>query len=114
VTGEVKPVCTGMAGTSYVLSVRNFDAPELSQLEEAFASFACYEHHRIMASVPPAKTDYWYETRADQARLTRNLRLALEYMNVPGEISVTAGNVIIVEKHVLAPPGVVTTPPGTH
>src|SRR6516165_4373290 len=96
-------VCSGMAGTPYVVSVRNFDPPELSRLEEAFASFACYEHHRIMAAVPP-KTDYWYETRADQARLTRNLRLALEYMNVPGEVSVTAGNVIIVEKIALAPP----------
>jgi hypothetical protein len=114
VTGEVRPVCGGMAGTPYVLSVRNFDAPELSRLEEAFTSFACYEHHRILTSVPPAKTDYWYETRADQARLTRNLRLVLEYMNAPGEVSVTAGNMIIVEKQVLAPHGVITTPPGTH
>jgi hypothetical protein len=114
VTGEAKPICREMAGTSYVLSVRNFDAPELNRLEEALASFACYEHHRILTSVPPAKTDYWYETTADQARLTRNLRLAIEYLNVPGEVSVTAGNVIIVEKHVLAPPGVITPPPGTH
>jgi hypothetical protein len=111
---EARPICDGMDGTPYVLSMRNFDPSELSRLEEAFVSFSCYEHHRILASVPPAKTDYWYETRADQARLTRNLRLALEYMNVPGEVSVTAGNVIIVEKHVLAPPGVITTPPGTH
>ena len=114
VTGEAKPVCSDMAGTPYVLSMRNFDAPELSRLEEAFTSFACYEHHRILASVPPAKTDYWYETRADQARLTRNLRLVLEYMNAPGTVSVTAGNTIIVEKLVAAPPGVVTIPPGTH
>jgi hypothetical protein len=111
---EAKPVCSEMAGTSYVVSVRNLDAPELSRLEEALTSFACYEHHRVLTSVPPAKTDYWYETRADQARLVRNLRLVLEYVNLPGEVSVTAGNVIIVEGHVLAPHGVITTPAGTH
>jgi hypothetical protein len=115
VTAEARPVCGGVAGTPYVLSMRNFDAPELNRLEEALVSFACYGHHRVLASVPPAKTDYWYETTADQARLTRNLRLVLEYMNVPGTVAVTAGNVIIVEKILLAPTGgVITTPPGTH
>ncbi len=114
VAAGAKPACSEAAGTSYVLSVRNFDPPELSRLEEALTSFACYEDHRVLTSVPPAKTDYWYETRADQARLTRNLRLVLEYVNVPGTVSVTAGNVIIVEKLPLAPPGVITIPPGTH
>lgn len=112
VHGEVKPVCDGMDGTPFVVRVRDFDGPELNRLEEAFTSFACYEHHRIVRS-QPGMTDYWYETRADQARLTRNLRFVLEYMNVPGTVSVTGGNVIVVEKHLLAPHGVVTVPPGT-
>jgi hypothetical protein len=37
----------------------------------------------------------------------------LEYMNLPGTVSVTAGNVIVVEKHLTAPHGVVPFPPGT-
>ncbi len=109
---EARPICDGMDGTPYVLRIRDFDGPELNRLEEAFTGFACYEHHRIVRS-QPGMTDYWYETRADQARLTRNLRFVLEYMNLPGTVSLTAGNVIIVEKHLLAPHGVVTIPPGT-
>jgi hypothetical protein len=106
-----RPICDGMDGTPYVLRIRDFDGTELNRLEEAFTGFACYEHHRVVRS-QPGMTDYWYETRADQARLTRNLRFVLEYMNLPGTVSVTAGNVIIVEKHLLAPHGVITVPPG--
>jgi hypothetical protein len=109
---EGRPICDGLDGTPYVLRIANFDGPELNRLEEAFTGFACYEHHRIVRS-QPGMTDYWYETRADQARLTRNLRFVLEYMNLPGTVSVTSGNMIIVEKHLLAPHGVVTVPPGT-
>jgi hypothetical protein len=108
---EARPVCDGMGGTPYVLRFRDFDGPELSKVEEAFTSFACYEHHRVVRSVP-FMTEYWYETRADQARLTRNLRFVMEYMNVPGDVSVS-GNTIIVEKHQTAPHGVITIPPGT-
>jgi hypothetical protein len=106
-----RPVCDGMDGTPYVLRFRDFDGSELNRVEEAFTSFACYEHHRVVRS-QPGMTDYWYETRADQARLTRNLRFVMEYMNLPGTVSVTGGNVIIVEKHLTAPHGVVTVPPG--
>ncbi len=108
---EGRPICDGMDGTPYVLRIRDFDGPELNRLEEAFTGFACYEHHRVVRS-QPGLTDYWYETRAGQARLTRNLRFVLEYMNLPGTVSVTADNVIIVEKHLTAPHGVITVPPG--
>lgn len=110
-TGASRPICNDMDGTPYVLRVRNFDGPELSRLEEAFTSFACYEHYRVLKQ-EPGVTDYWYETRADQARLLRNLRFVLEYMGLPGQISLTAGNIIVVEKHVTAPHGVVVVPPG--
>jgi hypothetical protein len=111
-TAEVRPLCDGMDGTPYVLRFRDFDGPELNRAEEAFTSFACYGHHRVMRS-QPGMTDYWYESRADQARLTRNLRFVLEYMNVPGTVSVTGSNTIVVEKLLTAPHGVVTVPPGT-
>jgi hypothetical protein len=101
-----RPACDGMDGTPYVLRIRDFTGSELNKLEEAFTSFDCYGHHRVMRS-QPGMTDYWYETRADQARLTRNLRFVLEYMNVPGTVSVTGDNVIIVEKLLTAPHGVI-------
>src|SRR5215470_7071606 len=52
--------CDGMDGTPYVLRIRDFDGTELNRLEEAFTSFACYQHHRVMVS-QPGMTDYWYE-----------------------------------------------------
>jgi hypothetical protein len=109
---EVQPTCAGMDGTPYVLRIRDFNAPELQRLEEAFTSFACYEHYKVMHQMP-SLTEYWYETRADQARLTRDLQFVLQYLNVPGTVSVTAGNVIVVEKHLTAPHGVDVVPPGT-
>jgi hypothetical protein len=108
---EARPVCEGMDGTPYVLRFRDFDAPELNKMEEAFATFACYGNHRVTRS-QPGLTEYWYETRADQARLTRNLRFVMEYMNLPGTVSVS-GNNIVVEKLLTAPHGVITVPPGT-
>jgi hypothetical protein len=106
-------ICDGMDGASYKLLIRDFNGPELNRLEEAFTSFACYQGHRVMRS-QPGITEYWYETRADQARLTRNLRFTLEYMNLPGNVSVTeGGSKIVVEKLLMAPHGVITVPPGT-
>jgi hypothetical protein len=106
------PVCDGMNGEEYVLRFRDFDGPELNRVEEAFVSFACYQHHRVLRS-QPGLTEYSYETRADQSRVTRGLRRTLEYMNLPGTVSFT-GNTVIVEKHLVAPPGVITLPPGVH
>jgi hypothetical protein len=108
----VPPTCAGMDGTPYVLRIREFNGPELQRLEEAFTSFACYEHYKIMKQMP-SLTEYWYETRADQARLARDLQFVLQYLNLPGTVTVTAGNVIVVEKHLTAPHGVEVVPPGT-
>lgn len=107
-----RPACNGMDGTPFVLRIREFNGPELQRLEEAFTSFACYEHYKVLKQMP-SLTEYWYETRADQARLTRDLQFVLQYMNLPGTVSVTADNVIIVEKHLTAPSGVQVVPPGT-
>ncbi len=103
-------VCDGMNGEEYVVRVRDFSGQDLNRLEEAFTSFACYQGHRVLRS-QPGLTDYSYGSTADQARVTRNLRFALDYMGLPGTVSVTdGGHVIIVERHLLAPPGVL--PPG--
>jgi hypothetical protein len=104
-----------MDHTEYVLRIRDFDGQDLNRLEEAFTSFACYQYHRVLRS-QPGLTDYSYETTADQARVTRNLRKALEYMNLPGSVSVTASNTIIVERLLIVPQGggVNTLPPGVH
>jgi len=103
-TGHRGP-CNELDGTPYVLRIRDFNAPELQRLEEAFTSFACYQHYKVMKQVP-SLTEYWYESRADQARIVRDLQFVMQYMNVPGSVSVTSGNVIILEKHILPPHGV--------
>jgi hypothetical protein len=94
--------CTSMAGSPYVLRFRNFDSREINRLEEYMSAFRCYEHHRPIRS-DPAVTEYWYETRADQARLQRNLRIALEYLDVKGQVS-SSGNTILIEKILVVPP----------
>jgi hypothetical protein len=107
--GPGGPLCDGLE-TSYKLLVQNFSDNDLSRLEEAFTSFACYQHHRVMR-MQPGVAEYWYETRADQARLARNMRFLLEYMNIPGEVTVTeGGSKIVLEKILLAPHRVITAP----
>jgi hypothetical protein len=108
-------VCDNVSGADYVLRIKDFEGQDLNRLEEAFTSFKCYQHHRVLMS-QPGRTEYSYETTADQARLTRNLRIALDYMNLPGSVSVTdGGRTIIVERLLIAPPGggVIPLPPGT-
>jgi hypothetical protein len=101
-----------MNGEEYVVRVHGFSGQDLNRLEEAFTTFACYQHHRVLRS-QPGLTDYSYESTADQARVTRNLRFAMDYMNLPGTVSVTdGGHTIIVERLLIAPPGVL--PPGFH
>jgi hypothetical protein len=107
-----RPVCDGFSGEDYVLRIKDFDGQDLNRLEEAFTGFACYQHHRVLTSLP-GRTEYSYETTADQARVVRNLRFALDYMNLPGSVAVTdGGRTIIVERLLIAPPGVIPLPPG--
>jgi hypothetical protein len=102
---ERRPPCEGLDGTAFVVKARNFDpsGPSgLNRLEEYLTSFACYQRHRIVFSVP-GESHYWYETRANSANLMQNLRIMIESMELQGTVSFTGGNVIIVENN--PPPG---------
>jgi hypothetical protein len=113
--GDGRPGCDGMDTTPFTIRFRDFDGPELNRVEEYLTAFACYQGHRVVRS-QPGLTEYWYESRTDESRLTRNLRFTLEAMNLPGTVTTTGnGGTIIVEKHLVVPPhGVITVPPGTH
>jgi len=95
--------CTavGFGANPFVLRFRNFDSREINRLEEYMTAFRCYEHHRPIRC-DALVCEYWYETSADQARLQRNLRIALEYLDVKGQVS-SQGNTIVIEKIVTIP-----------
>ena len=54
------------------------------------SAFQCYENHRPIRA-DAILTEFWYETGSDQARLQRNLRIALEHLDVKGQVS-SSGN----------------------
>ena len=87
--------CGGLP-TAYVIRLSGFTPQETQAVEEYVSAFRCYEHHRpVRAGAGGA--EYWYETRSDPARLNRNLRLMLEHMNAPGQVSFS-GNTFVVSK----------------
>jgi hypothetical protein len=92
VVGET---CEGLP-TAYVLRFDGFATDEITAVEEYVNAFACVQSARPARS-SARSAEYWYETRADSARLTRNLRLMLEHMGVEGQVSF-AGNSVVVTK----------------
>ncbi len=82
--------------TAYVVRLNGFSAQEIQAIEEYMRAFRCYEHHRPVRA-GASLSEYWYETRADSARMNRNLRLMLEHMNAGGQVSF-AGNTFSVSK----------------
>lgn len=87
--------CGGLP-TAYVIRLNGFAPQETQAVEEYMSAFRCYEHHRPVRS-GAGSAEYWYETRSDSARLNRNLRLMLEHMNAPGQVSFS-GNTFVVSK----------------
>jgi hypothetical protein len=87
--------CGGLP-TAFVIRVTGFEATEVLAIEEYLRAFSCYSHQRPVRATP-AQSEYWYETRADSARLNRNLRLMLEHMDAGGQVSF-AGNTFTVTK----------------
>jgi hypothetical protein len=87
--------CQGLP-TAYVLRFDGFTTEEITAVEEYVNSFACVESARP-ARASARSAEYWYETRSDSARLTRNLRLMLEHMSVEGQLSFT-GNTVVIAK----------------
>ena len=86
--------CTGMT-TGYQITFRHFDAADLNRVEEYLVSFRGYDHHRPMRS-SASETTYWYESCSEMARLTRNLRLMAEHMDVDADIRQTGNRYEIV------------------
>lgn len=83
--------CPGLP-TAYTIKLKNFSDEEVSQLEAYFSAFSCF------SSIRPTRqsaslTEYWYETRADQLRLTRNLKGVEQAMDVSFQPQFS-GNVI--------------------
>jgi hypothetical protein len=98
--GGAAPVAGGEAcgglPTAYTVRFDGFSPQEVQAAEEYMAAFRCYEHQRPVRAGGSA-TEYWYETRADSGRLTRNLRLMLEHMSAPGQVQFS-GNTFVVRR----------------
>jgi hypothetical protein len=87
--------CGGLP-TAFTVRLDGFSAQEVQAAEEYMAAFRCYEHHRPVRA-GGSSTEYWYETRSDSARLTRNLRLMLDHMSAPGQVQFS-GNTFVVRR----------------
>jgi len=88
-TPRAQGECAGLPG-AFVFQFRDFTASEMTQIEEAFVRFGCYEHHRTIRAMATS-AEYWYETRSDAARINTNLRVMLEFLNFNAQV-VMAGN----------------------
>ena len=86
----------GRLPAAFVVRVSGFSPQEMGAIEEYMRAFRCYEHHRPVRA-GATQSEYWYETRADSARMNRNLRLMLDHMNAGGQVSFT-GNTFVVSK----------------
>ena len=72
--------------TAFVIRLSGFSTSEVQAIEEYLRAFGCYLHHRPIRSTA-SQAEYWYETRADSARLNRNMHLMLEHMSTAGQVS---------------------------
>lgn len=91
----VEDGCEGLP-TAYVLRFDGFSTEEVTAVEEYMNSFACVQSARP-ARVSERSAEYWYETRSDSARLTRNLRLMLEHMGIEGQMRFTGNTMVMVK-----------------
>jgi hypothetical protein len=82
--------------TAFVIRLSGFSTSEVHAIEEYLRAFGCYLDHRPIRSTA-SQAEYWYETRADSARLNRNMRLMLEHMSTAGQVSF-AGNTFNITK----------------
>lgn len=79
----------------YALVFSGFSSEEKHGIEEYLVEFPGYLAHRLVRDLPE-KSEYHYETNANQARLNSALTKMLAYLDVNGEVSI-AGDVIQVE-----------------
>jgi hypothetical protein len=83
--------CMGLP-SAYVFKINNFAAAEVSQIESFVGAFSCFETMRPIRT-SGATAEYWYESRIDQQRLTRNLQGMRDAMGVNFQIQFSGNSV---------------------
>lgn len=89
-TASAADTCRGLP-TAYELSFRDFTPDQFNRLELYLTNFSCYAHHRMVRS-GRSYQNVWYETSASSALLNRNLRRALEYIGIVGNVTQSGSN----------------------
>lgn len=82
--------CVGMPDT-YIIRFKEFEDAQINQFESLLASFGCYTHHATIRS-QRGLIEFAYDTSSGDARLSRNLRLLLDYAGSKGTVAQT-GNI---------------------
>ncbi len=90
------PPSGGGMPTGYTIVFAGFDSAEISEIEEYLVVFSGYRHHRPV-SATFQHHEFWYESAISSGRLNRNLNKMLEYLEMPGRVSLSA-NVFTVER----------------
>jgi hypothetical protein len=84
-------ICPGLPN-AYVFKLSNFAAAEVSQVEAFISAFSCFETIRPIRQ-SSSTAEYWYESRIDQQRLTRNLQGMKDAMGVNFQIQFSGNSV---------------------
>jgi hypothetical protein len=83
--------CPGLPN-AYVFKLTNFAAAEVSEVEAFVSAFSCFETIRPIRQ-SGSTAEYWYESRIDQQRLTRNLQGMKDAMGVNFQIQFSGNSV---------------------
>ncbi len=109
------PVAGGPTGQgaalprAYTLCFDDFTQHQMMDVEELLAALPDYLWHRV-AATRSTRTCYQYESTSDQAKLLRNLRRAVDYLEIRSDIR-NAGSTSI---EVVAIPDINLHPSQTH
>ena len=74
----------------YDLCFDNFTQDQMLDVEELVVSFGGYRSHRV-ARTQATRTCYQYESSSEQARIMRNLKRMVDYMDVTSDIKSDGG-----------------------
>jgi hypothetical protein len=87
----------GKISRAYVMEFNNFSGEQRDVIEEYMVAFSGYQHHRVISQAA-TNGKYWYETTADDARVKRNIRKMMEYLNVQARVA-CAGTTCTVDRY---------------
>ena len=83
---------------AFTLSFENFCGKEdANDIENYLVAFSGYVHHRPVRE-SNCQHVYWYETSAEPARLVRNVRRMIDFLNTIARVSFS-GNTITAERY---------------